>query len=994
MGIITEYLKYQEEYEEKYGERTVVLYQNGSFLEIYEYIPEKDNNDSLSPWPSNKIGHSTEISTLLNMRLTSKSSKKPHSLSNPLMVGFPCIAYEKHRDVLLDNNYTIVKMEQDNKGGKIKRIVTEILSPATVIGDLSKISCNNYIVCIYIEVQKEATIKEDFLLTVGLSSIDVTTGANSVAEVYSKEKDAIYALQELYRFIIHTEPKEIILYLTYKNKNNIESYKKYIETVLELDKSPVYIFNTNNVNVEYFKPNYQNRFLTKLFPENNYGKILVEKNITERLGIERYQYGIVSYILMLQYCYEHDERLIEKIQLPNTSWTDEGKHLILTHNALKQIDLQPPRNIPIYRKTNKKIINSLFSIVDRTTTSLGKRFLSNILSNPITNIKLLNMYYNMTEDLMKDSNILKEINGKLKEIPDLERYQRKLCLRMIKPRELVILFRAYKSIVSLYTIIAESNKKSLKLLLFNQVQDFNYCLKTVLSKYDLESLFLSNIVDESISLAKDKRSILHKGTDSVASEFEKILDEKTCLMKKIVEHLNIFLSSTRGKKIEYTVTGKIKDKNRGMALFTTAHKGKILQKSSYDPDITGELHFINVNKECMITSDIIAETCSKILSIGKEYGDYLYRCYNTTVLELSKYNFYKKISEFVAKVDFIASNSKTAIENKYFKPNIDKDAEYSYLNITDMRHPIVEKIIDTEYITNNACLGSNPIGILLYGCNSCGKSTYAKAIGLNLIMAQSGLYTAGKMKYKPYSKIITRLSGNDNLLQGDSSFVIEMKELRTILRNLDRSTLVLGDELSRGTETVSGTSLTVSAIISMIETKTSFIFSTHMHNLLDVPQISNIPDFKLKVSHLGIKYDSKTSTLIYNRKLNPGSGNSIYGLEVAESLSLPKKFISKAYEIRNWLLQKDKFLSTKKSKYNPDVYIDKCILCGKNGKELQTHHLKEQRKSDSRGYIGISHKNIPGNLTDICKSCHVKLHTKGMKIITHETSKGISFHVK
>jgi len=1005
MGIVTEYLKYQQEYEEKYGERTIVLYQNGSFFELFEYSPEKNETNEIPPWPTHKIGHATELSKLLGYTLTKRNKSKPYSLENPNMIGFPCVAYEKHKDLLLSKDYTIVIVEQEKSGKNTTRKVTQVLSPATEFNDLSPIPITNQIVSIYIEIQKDAPKFEDYLITVGMSTVDVTTGTNVVGEIYSKNGDPVYALHEIYRFLISIQPRELIINISGIKKNDpaqTNKYKEYIVSTMELNKYPISIINVNTINSEYLKADYHQQFLSKIFsPEpvnilhtNNLklnivpNKVIKRDNslVIEELGLERMHYGTVSYVLLLQYCYEHNELLIEKLKKPDTHWIDEADHLITTHNALNQLNVIPPIN----SKTNikKNGINSLLSVVDQTSTSLGKRFLSQIICNPLTNPDTINKYYQMTQDVIDNPDLLKGIEENLKKIPDIERYQRKLQLGIIKPNEFSTLFRGYVQIVKLYTLILQSNT-TLTDLLFKQVNDFNECLNVVLSKYNLEILCNSVINDERLMC---DGFIFYNGTDTTADQYNINLKTETNRLETIVAHLNSHLSGTRGKLIEIPKSGN------NLGLFTTVHKGNVLKGSNINIELCGQIQVTSMNSEVMITSDIITTTCKNINYIRDQMSQYLYRCYKMTVSNIgTKYDFFHDINIFVSKVDYIKSNAKIAIKYNYHRPTINNnnndDNSISRLEITELRHPVAERLIDSMYVTNDLTLGLNEnYGMLLYGANSVGKTTLTKAVGLIIIMAQAGMFVPSKLRYTPYNKIITRLSGEDDLIQGKSSFVIEMSELRTILRNADSRSLVLGDELCRGTESASGTGLTIATITELVNRKTSFIFSTHMHNLVTDPDIISLPKNSLRICHLVLTYDHNTKSLIFDRKLKEGPGESIYGLEVAMSLSIDPTFISKANEVRNRILdQGNLLLNTQRSKYNKKIYMDSCTICGRKPNDtskLQTHHIKEQSKADKNGFIEHYHKDSTFNLIVLCDNCHKNLHAGGLKLITQETSSG------
>jgi DNA mismatch repair protein MutS len=273
--MIERYLRHQEEYVEKYSERCVVLMQIGSFYEMYEFNPEKC--DEKYEWPVKRIGVVNEIGPLLNMQLTRRDKGKAYTLSNCDMIGFPVIAYEKHRDVILQNDYTIVRFDQrKNSKDEIERFVAEILSPSTNLENIANLPVSNNIVSIYIEILKKSFHKEDYIVAVGMSSIDVTTGCNNVLEIYSQDKNAIHALQEVYRYLSILHPREMILILEGKD----DEYLEFLHGVLNLDKYPTKIVK-KGVEKDFIKVEYQNKFLTKLFGSSD-------------LGLDRIAYGRIS----------------------------------------------------------------------------------------------------------------------------------------------------------------------------------------------------------------------------------------------------------------------------------------------------------------------------------------------------------------------------------------------------------------------------------------------------------------------------------------------------------------------------------------------------------------------------------------------------------------------------------------------------------------------------------------------------------------------------
>ena len=399
----------------------------------------------------------------------------------------------------------------------------------------------------------------------------------------------------------------------------------------------------------------------------------------------------------------------------------------------------------------------------------------------------------------------------------------------------------------------------------------------------------------------------------------------------------------------------------------------------------------------LISSDIIQGYLDCLVSSKSMLEIRLYQIYLNILVKLnSEYIYQNSISDTISKIDYLKTNAQNAISYCYFRPIIDDtEKEESYMSVKKARHPIIERIISSEYIHNDLNLGMNDmtnceghnLGMLLYGINSSGKSSLTKSIGLIIIMAQAGMFVPAELKYKPYHQITTRLSGNDDIFKGMSSFVVEMTELRNILRNANSNTLVLGDELCRGTESISGTSLTIATIEELVRMKSSFIFSTHMHHLPSHPSISSLSKKELRLCHLSTYYNEEIGELIYDRKLEEGSGNSVYGLEVCKSLSMDPLFIGRANEIRRSLSGNENILDSKKSRYNKLIFTDKCSLCGckPDNKGTDTHHIKEQNMADEDGIIETFHKNSSFNLVSLCSQCHHQIHDNNMKLTPNRT---------
>jgi DNA mismatch repair protein MutS len=217
-----------------------------------------------------------------------------------------------------------------------------------------------------------------------------------------------------------------------------------------------------------------------------------------------------------------------------------------------------------------------------------------------------------------------------------------------------------------------------------------------------------------------------------------------------------------------------------------------------------------------------------------------------------------------------------------------------------------------------------------------------------------------------------------------------MSELRTILRLSNENSLILGDELCSGTENTSAVSIFIAGIQKLHNLKSSFIFATHLHEIIDYEEINTLTSVVLK--HMEVIYDKERDILVYDRKLKDGPGNNMYGLEVCKSLSLPEDFLNAAYAIRmKYHPESGSMLSLKKSHYNAKKIVSICEKCGLNmGTEI--HHLQHQKDADQNGIISSeytsSHKNNLANLVSLCENCHNDFHKKNKKHKKVKTTEG------
>jgi len=342
---------------------------------------------------------------------------------------------------------------------------------------------------------------------------------------------------------------------------------------------------------------------------------------------------------------------------------------------------------------------------------------------------------------------------------------------------------------------------------------------------------------------------------------------------------------------------------------------------------------------------------------------------------------WSEIESWIGLVDVSLALAKVAKERGYTKPEVVESSE-SGLSALGLRHPLLESIqTRVEYVKHDVSLGfEKESGWLLYGMNASGKSSLMKSIGISVLLAQAGSYVpATVFKLKPFKSILTRILNQDSLWAGLSSFAVEVAELRDIFQKADEKSLVLGDELCSGTESVSATSLVAAGIQYLHNKQARFVFATHLHDLNKLSEISSLPH--LGTWHLRVHYDAGTDRLIYDRTLHRGPGGTLYGLEVAKAMHLPYEILKEANRFRRTLLGEESYEEATSSAWNSLVVRKECEIC-KCGivRDLEVHHIKARAGAVKGRFEDGASMNDVRNLIVVCQGCHDKHHAGELEI--------------
>ena len=957
--LIDDYINYQKIYREKYG-KCIVLYQNGSFYELYN-IDENDNELS-------------KVCELLNIQHTRKNkSILQISKSNPGLAGIPLASLKKYLGVLLNNNYTVVLVEQITEPPNPKRDVTNIYSPSTYIENIN-VAYSSKIISLYI-TQEDCIKNSKKVFIYSLCNIDISTGSCSVYQSnnYIYDKNAMF--DDIFRYVETNNCKELII-----NTNNVDKFSDTELLQCINGNNRIIHINFNNIDKKYLSLNYINDFLGNIYGKHSFLSPI------EYLNLEKNMELCVCFVLLLNFCYEHSHNIINKIKIP--TFYEYNDHLILYNNSIYQLDVIE------YNKYNDNCnYKSLFNIINKCSTNIGKRLLNYRLLNPINNIVMLNNRYEQIDYMLNCGN-LDVIDNILKNVADLERMHRKISLKILHPHEYFTLTYSYKNILKLFNII-DNNMYNLFSLNDNIIDEYNDYINYYETIFDMEMLGKCGLNNISNSFFKKGN---YEAIDDIQYEIDNIrgyLSNKCKYLSDLIEQDSDFV------KLDYN------DRD-GYFLYTTKTRSNIILKKMNDCNY--EVKKYNGNNVKLVCDELL-QKCVKLI----EYEQSIQKLVKDKYLEVlvnidEKYGrLFNSICNFIGILDVSKSGALVSLTYNYSRPIIDNKYDgLSYFSALEMRHPIIEVVnSDYDYIKNDIELlkgEHEKSSILLYGLNSAGKSSLIKAVCLNIILCQMGYYSACKnFTYYPYNKMFVRISCDDNLYKSLSSNAVEITELRSILEYADSKSIVVSDELCKGTETMSGISICASALLYLTNNNISYLNTTHYHELYEIESIKKLE--RLSIKHINVSYDEKNDNIIYTRQLLDGiPPNKYYGLEFASYLIKNDIFIKCAFDIRNKLINKnDYILSNKTSNYNSDLIIDKCVICGIDGSEypLDVHHIKYQQFFNKYDF----NKNKLSNLVVLCKTHHNEVHNDNLvingfsssvkgKILNYEYNNNLKSNVK
>ena len=555
---------------------------------------------------------------------------------------------------------------------------------------------------------------------------------------------------------------------------------------------------------------------------------------------------------------EH-ELTVEKIEFVNIS-------------NYAEINAITSRNLELLKNQREKTVyGSLLWVLDECKTSMGTRLLKRFINNPLLNIEKIRKRQEDVQYFIDNILIREDLREKLEDIYDLERLLGKIIFGSENGKDLTALKKTIKSAVEIMKILGNTD--------FFKDIDANILFECY------------KIIDDSIK--EDAPFSVREG-GIIKSGYNAELDEIINIMNSGKD----FLLDIEQREREATGIRNMKIKfNKVFGYFIEITKANL--------DMVPE-HYIRKqtlsNSERYITPEL-KKYEDTIINSKAKIEDLEYHLFKEISGKLKEHRkILSELAEKLAYIDVMVSFAVSAIENDYAKPEMNE--EYAF-EIEGGRHPVVEKLIGrTDYVSNDTVFTEKESFVVLTGPNMSGKSTYMKQIALISIMAQIGSFVpAKKANLSIIDKYLTRIGASDDILTGQSTFMVEMSEVSNILNNATEKSLIILDEVGRGTSTTDGVSI-ATAISMYIHDKigAKTVFATHYHELTDLEnKFAHIVNYRIEV-------DEKQGKVMFLRNIVKGGADKSYGIEVAKLAGLPKEILIESKKILKRLEQKKELI--------------------------------------------------------------------------------------
>ena len=586
---------------------------------------------------------------------------------------------------------------------------------------------------------------------------------------------------------------------------------------------------------------------------------------------------------------------------------------------IMELNISTQNNLNLVPKRNEETRGTLLGVLDNCITSVGSRELKKIIKNPFLNIEKIKQRQFYVDYFYNDVLLRESIREYLKDIYDIERIAGKIIYGTENGKDLLSLKDSIRKSLEIYRLLKEHQE-------IKDILDID--VKILLDIYNKIEL----IIDAEAPFSVREGGIIKDGYNSELDELRKISKLGKDFILEI-EQRERERTGIKGLKIKY---------NKVFGYFIEVTKAnEHLVPEDYIRKQT------LVNSERYIVPDL-KEYEEKVITAKSKIEALEYELFKQLTSEIKEYiDSLYKLANRIANLDIVSNFSHIATKNSYVKPEI---SEEDILEIKGGRHPIVETLIASgTYVKNDIVLDDKNNLIILTGPNMSGKSTYMKQVALNIIMAHIGSYVAADYAKIPIvDKIFTRVGASDDLLTGQSTFMLEMTEVASILNSATNKSFIVLDEIGRGTSTYDGISIATAIteyIHNVIGAKT--IFATHYHELTELEkELERAINFRVEV-----KEDGKN--VVFLREIVKGGADKSYGIEVARLSGVPKEVLNRSRKIL-------KKLETRKNLIENKIKAEQMMLFG-NGFEEDFEEEETEILSENENKVLELLKNMDLN---------------------------------
>jgi DNA mismatch repair protein MutS len=584
-------------------------------------------------------------------------------------------------------------------------------------------------------------------------------------------------------------------------------------------------------------------------------------------GIEKLSAGIIAAGAVLNYL--NETQRVNLSHLNRISLYNPSDYMVLDYSTKRNLEIT-------FSMNDGGREGSLISILDKTQTAMGGRLLKKWISAPLRDLDPIKKRHDSVEELLKNKKVRKELTENLNEIGDLERLISRICTGRATPREVVAVKSSLKKIP-----ITKELLDQLKVVTLKNISEQLDPLENIVEK-------ISNAIIDSPPAAINEGGIIRNG-------FSPELDE----LRDISLHGKEWIATLQQTERERTGIPSLKvNFNNVFGYYidvSHTHKNKIPENYIRKQTL--------VNSERYITPEL-KEYEDKILNAQEKINELESQLFNEIrSIVANEAEIIQKNARLIAMLDCLNSFAQCAEEYNYVKPLVE---ESNKINIVQGRHPVVERILDpgNKFTPNDSLLDNDDQQIiLLTGPNMAGKSVYLRQVGLIVLLAQIGSFVPAKeASIGIVDRIFTRVGASDNITAGESTFLVEMQEAANILNNATSKSLILLDEIGRGTSTFDGISIAWAITEYLHENpdvSAKTLFATHYHELNEMAELfPKIKNYKVEVR----EYDDK---VVFLHKVNPGRADHSYGIQVAQMAGLPLFVTNRAKEVLDNLESKE-----------------------------------------------------------------------------------------